>query len=75
MPFWRKKNSLEDGGGSNGGGASSNGNGEKVNYKARLEHKQYLVRATNSTPNLFPSPDIKFSLLSLVYAYILYTGS
>ena len=43
MPFFRRKDS-EDGPSS----SKSNGNGtaaskEKVNYKARLEHKMYLV--------------------------------
>ena len=50
LPFWKKESS------SNGSSAPSNGNDhnsngdngkknkEKVNYKARLEHKQYLVR-------------------------------
>ena len=33
MPFWRSKDKDSNG-----------SNGEKVNYKARLEHKQYLVR-------------------------------
>lgn len=51
MPFFKRKDSKEEAstsssshGASNGGG-SSNGasNKEKVNYKARLEHKQYLA--------------------------------
>ena len=33
MPFWKKDND-----------AKSNKPKEKVNYKARFEHKQYLVR-------------------------------
>ncbi len=47
LPFWKKESS-------NGSSAPSNGNDhnngdckkskEKINYKARLEHKQYLVR-------------------------------
>ena len=36
MPFW-KKDSKKDS--ENGGGKSK----EKINYRARLEHKQYLV--------------------------------
>ena len=35
MPFWKKDND-----------AKSNKPKEKVNYKARFEHKQYLVRNT-----------------------------
>ena len=41
MPFWKKEKK-------NGSQEDSNGSAdkpkEKVNYKARLEHKQYLVR-------------------------------
>ncbi len=49
MPFWKKRDSTGDASASAAGGGSanngSNGNSkEKVNYKARLEHKQYLVR-------------------------------
>jgi len=36
MPFWRKEKRDSNGGGGENGE-------EKVNYKARLEHKQYLV--------------------------------
>ena len=47
MPFWKKRDSTGDADANNGNG--SNGESakpkEKVNYKARLEHKQYLVRS------------------------------
>lgn len=54
MPFFKRKDSCKDtsedaktngnGGTSNGGASSSSTNGkEKINYKARLEHKMYLV--------------------------------
>ncbi len=49
MPFWSKKrdstgdaaSASESNNGVNNGG--SDNKEEKVNYKARLEHKQYLV--------------------------------
>ena len=40
MPFWKKDND-----------AKSNKPKEKVNYKARFEHKQYLVRTIKIAPN------------------------
>ena len=46
MPFWKKEkknSSREDSGDSNGDGKPK----EKINYKARLEHKQYLVSTKN----------------------------
>jgi hypothetical protein len=33
MPFWKKEKEVDT-------------NKEKINYKARLEHKQYLVSST-----------------------------
>lgn len=43
MPFWKKdkKNSSSK--------DEVDANGEKINYKARLEHKQYLVRRQRQT--------------------------
>ncbi len=38
MPFWKKRDSAGDASAKDG-----DNNKEKVNYKARLEHKQYLV--------------------------------
>ena len=46
MPFFSKRKDSKDNGASsstNGNGISQNGNSEKINYKARLEHKMYLV--------------------------------
>ena len=44
MPFW-KKDKKDNG---NGDAAeSTNGAKEKINYKARLEHKLYLVSPHN----------------------------
>ncbi len=37
MPFWKKDKETE------AKGKEKEGGKEKVNYKARLEHKQYLV--------------------------------
>lgn len=49
MPFFRRKDSCKDtsedaktNGNGSSNGASTNGK-EKINYKARLEHKMYLV--------------------------------
>ena len=39
MPFWKKDKNKDE-----KGDNKTNGSGEKINYKARLEHKQYLVR-------------------------------
>ena len=36
MPFWKKDTGKKDTG------------KEKINYKARLEHKQYLVRVLSN---------------------------
>ena len=62
MPFWKKEKkaaAAQENGGSNGttasNGSNSSGEGDsgawvkdpKVNYKARLEHKQYLVSREN----------------------------
>lgn len=47
MPFFKRKDSVDA-----SASAKTNGNGngtdaakEKINYKARLEHKMYLVRS------------------------------
>ena len=57
MPFWKKESQTPASNGSNGNGEHNNGDckktKEKINYKARLEHKQYLVR--------------NFSLQTLIY--------
>ena len=42
MPFWKKDKETETKGKEKEGGKEARGK-EKVNYKARLEHKQYLV--------------------------------
>ena len=45
MPFW-KKDSIKRQDSNDSGAAGMNGDGkpkEKVDYKARLQHKQYLV--------------------------------
>ena len=44
MPFWKKekKNSVSSNGDVTNGSSDAKPK-EKVNYKARLEHKQYLV--------------------------------
>jgi len=50
MFFWKSNSSSN----TTNGHDNSNGNGdckkskEKINYKARLEHKQYLVRLSTS---------------------------
>jgi hypothetical protein len=53
LPFWKKDSSKDSHTApSNGNNDNQNGdckkNKEKVNYKARLEHKQYLVSSTLS---------------------------
>ena len=65
MPFWKKESQTPASNGSNGNGNTEHNNGdckktkEKINYKARLEHKQYLVR--NFSLHYF-------NLFSLVFA-------
>ena len=55
MPFWKKDKAKENG-----------KSKEKVNYKSRLEHKQYLVRQFSFSPLFFCSRhcDVMVSLLS-----------
>ena len=48
MPFWKKDKKDSNGDSSEN---SNNGTKEKINYKARLEHKLYLVR--DAMPSLF----------------------
>ena len=50
MPFFKRKDSKDAASGEDVAVAKTNGNGtatgkEKINYKARLEHKMYLVRS------------------------------
>ena len=48
MPFFKRKDSKDSSNTSNGNGVPQNGsNGEKINYKSRLEHKMYLVSCTH----------------------------
>jgi hypothetical protein len=42
MPFWKKESATPNGGEAHNNGDCKKGK-EKINYKARLEHKQYLV--------------------------------
>ena len=46
MPFWKKRDSTGDAG-------EEEKSKEKVNYKARLEHKQYLVRSEKKALSSF----------------------
>ena len=46
MPFWKKDKEVAEAGGGGGGGREAGKEAkakEKINYKSRLEHKQYLV--------------------------------
>ena len=47
MPFFKRKDSEDAStAAKTNGNGTGNGNGkEKINYKARLEHKMYLVRS------------------------------
>ena len=48
MPFFKRKDSKDSSNTNNGNGVPQNGsNGEKINYKSRLEHKMYLVSCTH----------------------------
>ena len=42
MPFWKKEKKKDENGSDSNHNGHSNSK-EKINYKARLEHKQYLV--------------------------------
>ena len=59
MPFWKKESQTPVSNGSNGNGNTEHNNGdckktkEKINYKARLEHKQYLVRNLTFASSVF----------------------
>ena len=49
MPFWRKESKKENGGDAANAGAAGTTNGhDKVNLKAKMEKKIYLVRILNA---------------------------